>query len=367
MSESELQYLRRRERELQSELTRVRKLIETEVARIEEPELQRKREAEQIAQKAARIKTAQLAAKFTQIAAKDVSIGEEDKLLVNTADGGLLIQITWNRMQYMTKVLPPSKWSENEFFAEAEMQQRLGENPNIVKVYGFVALRPELEGWNYARPPPYGLVMEYPQKGTVHNFFKKQNDWEMQPGQKHYHFVVAIARDVARAMSYVHNLDEKGKPIGRNLMASRVLLGEGLIAKLWDFSLATSVEETFRGQGDPFDIHYTPPEILLGIAKQPGEEVSYLQAADIWSFGLFLLEICTGKYRFPWGEDIKKRPKPMELIKIFQKKTAIPIPEECHATMKQIIEGCLRYNPKARMPFRRLEELLDVHHAEVKT
>jgi serine/threonine protein kinase len=106
-----------------------------------------------------------------------------------------------------------------------------------------------------------------------------------------------------------------------------------------------------------------PPEIVLNMG---GIErgIGYLQAVDIWAFGLFLSEICTGKYRPPFDKTFRVN----ELLEIFWNRQELPIPSECHPSMKKIIKLCLDYDVDRRIQLSSLdiiEKLLDQHYNEV--
>ncbi|MCD7452817.1 putative serine/threonine-protein kinase pbl7 [Datura stramonium] len=130
------------------------------------------------------------------------------------------------------------------------------------------------------------LVYKYMPLGSLKDYLhdpspgKKQLDWETR---------MKIALEAAKGLEFLH---DKAQPsvIHRKINCSNILLDEGCQAKLSDFSLAKlgpiggkhNVHVKFEGT-----IGYSAPEYV-----RTGE---LSVKSDIYSFGVVLLEICTGK------------------------------------------------------------------------
>lgn len=165
--------------------------------------------------------------------------------------------------------------NDNKKFLVEVMVLSLLYHPNIVDIIGYCAdgdLR--LLVYKYM---PLGSLKDY-----LHDLSpdKKRLDWATR---------MKIALEAAKGLEYLH---DKAHPpvIHRNINCSNILLDEGYQAKLSGFSLAklgpiggkTHVSMKFEGT-----IGYSAPEYVMT------GELSL--KSDIYSFGVVLLEIFTGK------------------------------------------------------------------------
>jgi DNA-binding NarL/FixJ family response regulator/predicted Ser/Thr protein kinase len=178
--------------------------------------------------------------------------------------------------------------SVERFRREGEALRKLN-HPNIVKVLATL----EENDQHY-------LVMEYVGGGSLADLLKRQRQLPIEQ-------VISIGLELSDALSRAHHLDI----IHRDIKPGNILLAEDGTPRLTDFGLArlgSYPALTTAGQvlGT---FQYLSPEAC---ANQPLDA-----RADIWSFGVVLFEMLTG--RLPFDGD-----SPIEIIRAIQTQ---PVPE----------------------------------------
>ncbi|XP_031251606.1 probable serine/threonine-protein kinase PBL5 [Pistacia vera] len=172
-----------------------------------------------------------------------------------------------------------------EFVVEV-LTLSLADHPNLVKLIGFCA-----EGDQRL------LVYEYMPLGSLENHLfdirsdRKPLDWNTR---------MKIAAGAARGLEYLH---EKMKPpvIYRDLKCSNILLGEGYHPKLSDFGLAKvgpSGDKTHVSTRVMGTYGYCAPDYAMT------GQLTF--KSDIYSFGVVLLELITGRKAIDQTKDRKE-------------------------------------------------------------
>ncbi|XP_004487058.1 probable serine/threonine-protein kinase PBL5 [Cicer arietinum] len=161
-----------------------------------------------------------------------------------------------------------------EFVVEV-LTLSLAEHPNLVKLIGFCA-----EGEQRL------LVYEYMPLGSLENHLH-----DLSPGKKpiDWNTRMRIASGAARGLEYLH---DKMKPpvIYRDLKCSNILLGADYHAKLSDFGLAKvgpSGDKTHVSTRVMGTYGYCAPDYAMT------GQLTF--KSDIYSFGVVLLELITGR------------------------------------------------------------------------
>ncbi|KAJ9625595.1 hypothetical protein H2203_004354 [Taxawa tesnikishii (nom. ined.)] len=131
------------------------------------------------------------------------------------------------------------------------------------------------------------IVSEYCPGGSVHTLMKASPS----PGLEEQ-YIIPIARELAVAMKYVHDVDI----IHRDIKCGNVLISEEGQLQLCDFGIAATVQ-TETNEGKRTTIIGTPnwmaPE-MINILGSHDEQIRYGKEVDLWAYGCTIYEMATG-------------------------------------------------------------------------
>lgn len=236
----------------------------------------------------------------------------------------------WCEQPVAIKTLEGQLTSEDreQFIREVNIMSRL-RNRSITQFYGVC-----LESGRMC------LVMEYMSMGSLYDVLGKIT---LNPDQQH-----RIALGVARGLHYLHNQGV----LHRDLKSANVLIDDTWSAKLADFGLSkikSASIMTIKKRSNA--IQWMAPESLT---RRP----VYTEKSDIYSYGVILWEIMTGKrpYEGLTEENI--------LDHIRQGKRE-EIPQTIAAVYAEIIHRCWLENPNERPSL--TEIIRKIENYEVKT
>ncbi|KAL5769275.1 hypothetical protein ACOSQ2_016058 [Xanthoceras sorbifolium] len=136
----------------------------------------------------------------------------------------------------------------------------------------------------YSKKDLHMLIYEYMEHGSLaHALFDLSSDLELNWDTR-----FNICLGIAKGLKYLHE-DSRLKIVHRNVKPSNILLDGELKAKILDFGLAKLYEEetpnVVIGAGDT--LSYMAPEYATANVVT--------EKADVYSFGIVLLEIVSGK------------------------------------------------------------------------
>jgi DNA-binding response OmpR family regulator len=227
--------------------------------------------------KLAQVKTRKRPDKMLQ---EKMILGDRYRLLAILGEGGTgtvyRAQDTFLHMVVALKVLHPHFTADAKEVAVLKEEARIAmtlSHRNIVRLYNLDR-----------KDGQYYIVMEYVDGCTLHDVLAQNDKMPLE-------WVLTVARSCASALSYAH---EHGV-LHQDLKPANLLLSESGILKVIDFGLACLIGK----QPDPTHIAGTP--IYMSPEQKRGSPVD--ARTDIYSLGIVLYELLTGKTPFP--PDIK--------------------------------------------------------------
>jgi eukaryotic-like serine/threonine-protein kinase len=159
---------------------------------------------------------------------------------------------------------------------------------------------------------------------------------------------LSIAKQIAEALEYAH---ERGI-VHRDLKPANVKITPDGAVKVLDFGLAKAIEENSGvediGNSPTLSMGATRAGVILGTAAYMSPEQakgkSADRRADIWSFGVVLYEMLSGKQMYG-GETA-----PETLAHVITKEPSWGnLPATTPTAVRHLLERCLTKDPKARL------------------
>jgi NIMA (never in mitosis gene a)-related kinase len=184
------------------------------------------------------------------------------------------------------------------------------------------------------------IVMEYVDGGDLEKRISQRGSSHFQEQEVLFTFV-----QILLALAYMH----ERHVMHRDLKPQNIFLTTFGIVKVGDFGVAKSLNSTADLAktviGTPY---YLAPEIW--------NSKPYGAAADIWSLGAVLFELCTLKKPFEGSSSI-------ELWQAVMRAAHAPIPAFYSGELRQLIDGMLSQNPEYRPTAEQIKRLPFVRKA----
>ncbi|KAG6494814.1 hypothetical protein ZIOFF_042575 [Zingiber officinale] len=186
------------------------------------------------------------------------------------------------------------------------------------------------------RPPVFCIITEYLSGGSLRAFLHKLEQKPL-PLQK----LLAFALDIAKGMEYIHSQGV----IHRDLKPENILFDQDFCIKIADFGIACEVAYCDTLAEDAGTFRWMAPEMI--------KDKPYGQKVDVYSFGLVMWEMLTG--RVPYEEMT-----PIQAAFAVVDKNLRPVvPPECPAALRALIEQCWTLHPDKRPDFWQIVKVLE--------
>ncbi|KAK4276478.1 hypothetical protein QN277_014621 [Acacia crassicarpa] len=225
------------------------------------------------------------------------------------------------------KVLKTENLNENmqrEFSQEVYILSKLC-HKNVVKFLGASTKLPDLF-----------IVTEYMCGGSLYEFLHTQKVVLTLP------YLIKVAINVCEGMKYLH----QNEIIHRDLKAANLLMDENGVVKVADFGVARVEDESGIMTAETGTYRWMAPEVI--------EHRPYNHKADVFSFGITMWELLTGKLPHEHLSPLQAA------VGVVQKGLRPKIPRQTHPMLVELMNHCWHQNPSLRPEFSEILESL--HH-----
>ncbi|XP_066493451.1 mixed lineage kinase domain-like protein [Tiliqua scincoides] len=211
------------------------------------------------------------------------------------------------------------------FWKEIKAMKKF-ESPRILRLYGICI--------DESGPSPvYSIVMEYCEKGTLRDVLKEEPglSWKIR---------LQMALHAATGLYRLHQTENKAQLLVC-INSTKFFVAEGYYVKLSGFELSQTESSIRRKHKETAHKEvpasaYISPESLASVNHQ------YNLPSEIYSFGIVLWEIATGKMPFAGctSEEIYE--------KVCKQHYQEPLGEDCPPDLQDIIIQCRDHDPSMR-------------------
>lgn len=191
------------------------------------------------------------------------------------------------------------------------------------------------------KPPRLCIVTEFMSGGSVYDYLHKQKGFFKFPT------LLKVAIDISKGMNYLH----QHNIIHRDLKAANLLMDENGAVKVADFGVARVKSQSGVMTAETGTYRWMAPEVI--------EHKPYDHKADVFSFGVVLWELLTGKLPYEYLTPLQAA------IGVVQKGLRPTIPKSTHLKFVQLLERSWQQDPTLRPDFSEIIEILQQLAKEV--
>ncbi|KAK2974870.1 hypothetical protein RJ640_020785 [Escallonia rubra] len=184
------------------------------------------------------------------------------------------------------------------------------------------------------RPPSLCIVTEFMSGGSVYDFLRKQKGILKLPA------LLKVAIDVSKGMNYLH----QNNIIHRDLKAANLLMDENEVIKVADFGVARVQAQSGVMTAETGTYRWMAPEVI--------EHRPYDHKADVFSFGIVLWELLTGKLPYEQMSPLQAA------VGVVQKRLRPTIPSHTNPKIVELLESCWEQEPSLRPEFSQIIDTL---------
>ncbi|EFN52801.1 hypothetical protein CHLNCDRAFT_138454 [Chlorella variabilis] len=216
-------------------------------------------------------------------------------------------------------------------------------HPHIVTTYCHGATAPRVDNIGRVHQQVW-IVQEYC-RGSFHDALKRGLLCTPE-GAPNMHAILLSAQEIAGALHYLHQRDVIHGDLspGNVLLASSTKDRRSWVCKLNDFGLSKcgDVSNWCKRSSILGTVTHMSPELLA--------EGAMTKAADVWSFGILLLEAYLGRRAWSGYSTFQV------LSAITSGKMPFQIPDDAPPALASLLAGCLHTDPLQRPTFAHIME-----------
>ncbi|XP_073265641.1 serine/threonine-protein kinase STY46 isoform X4 [Populus alba] len=247
-----------------------------------------------------------------------------EKQIANRSSGDLY-KGTFCRQDVAIKVLRGEHLNnklQSEFNQEVLIMRKV-RHKNVVKFIGVCT-----------RPPSLCIITEFMSGGSMYDFLRKQK------GSLSLQSLLRVAIDVSKGMHCLH----QNNIVHRNLKSANLLMDENGVAKVADFGVARVRDQSGVMTAETGTYRWMAPEVI--------EHKPYDHKADVFSFGIVLWELLTGKLPYEHLSPLQAA------VGVVQQGLRPSIPSHSHPKLAELLDRCWQQDQSLRPDFSEILELL---------
>ncbi|KAL9275839.1 Serine/threonine-protein kinase STY46-like protein [Drosera capensis] len=256
------------------------------------------------------------------------------KLGTKVASGsyGDLYKGTYCSQEVAVKILKAERINTDlqEEFAQEVFIMRKVRHKNVVQFIGACT-----------KPPSLCIVTEFMSCGSVYDYLHKYKRTFKLPS------LLKVAIDVSKGMNYLH----QNNIIHRDLKAANLLMDENEVVKVADFGVARVKAQTGVMTSETGTYRWMAPEVI--------EHKPYDHKADVFSFGIVVWELLTGKLPYDYLTPLQAA------VAVVQKGLRPAVPKNTPPKLAELLERCWQQDPALRPDFSEILEILQKIAKEV--
>lgn len=244
---------------------------------------------------------------------------------IGSGSFGTVYKGTWMGVDVAVKKLEASPMAPADyrnFLYEVELMSNL-RHPNILSLLGACL-----------EPPNLCYVAELVKQGSLDRVLKlyPHLDWKIR---------LNMALECAKGLMYLHR--QRPPIMHRDLKSLNILVDENFHVRLTDFGL--SQDKTTKMNTRVGTLNWVAPEVLEG-------DVAYDEKADIYSFGMILWELLTGRTPYEGKSQL-------QVIRMIDMREKERIPDNADPDYARLIRACWHEDPRKRPSIMRAMRTLE--------
>ncbi|KAL6848356.1 hypothetical protein ACP4OV_021650 [Aristida adscensionis] len=244
---------------------------------------------------------------------------------VASGSNGDLYRGSYCSQDVAIKVVRPERISADMYrdFAQEVYIMRKVRHRNVVQFIGACTRQPNLY-----------IVTDFMSGGSVYDYLHKKNSSFKIPE------ILRVATDISKGMNYLH----QNNIIHRDLKTANLLMDENKVVKVADFGVARVKDQSGVMTAETGTYRWMAPEVI--------EHKPYDHKADVFSFGIVLWELLTGKIPYEYLTPLQAA------IGVVQKGIRPMIPKDTHPKLAELLQKCWHRDPAERPDFSEILEIL---------